>query len=214
MPLFDHLTPGPVVAANTVPVPYDGLNFTSFIYQNAGTVGLAQGVVPNSGAIYIANGPLGPTRTPGLSIKGTTTKSFDLQSFFYGCLIATETGQAQLATSCTFSVSGVLAGSGKAVAPVSFAFKPSSLTAAAMLEAKFDSAFSGLQSATVTVTSSGATVRHEIDLFGPLAGMKLIGEHSWLSMFLGRQFQVCDSLMKRKLMEAYVGYFNDLCFCY
>ncbi|KAL8952480.1 MAG: hypothetical protein Q9222_001621 [Ikaeria aurantiellina] len=155
---FDELEPGPIIAANTFPVPENGLNYSSFISQTAGTLGIAQGVVPTSGKIYIANGPLSPNRAPMLSIKGTNTKMFDLKSFYYGCLVANETAQAQLSTSCTFSVSGVKAESGSAVAPVTFKFSPSSLTNAAMHKATFGIAFAGLQSATVKILSSDATI--------------------------------------------------------
>lgn len=150
--------PGLVVELNTVPVPYKGINFTEFISQTAGTAGLLQGVVPQSGTIIIANGPLSPTQTPALSLTGTSTKKFDLRSFFYGCLVSTQLQEAQLSTACTFIVSGVKAGTAKAVAPVTFKFTPNSKTAAAMQKASFGPAFSGLQSATIQLLSSDVAV--------------------------------------------------------
>ncbi|KAL8864140.1 MAG: hypothetical protein Q9174_007453, partial [Haloplaca sp. 1 TL-2023] len=55
-------------------------------------------------------------------------------------------------------VSGKKAGSGKAVAPVSFKFTPNSLTAATMQKAQFGSSFSDLQSATVKILTSAPSV--------------------------------------------------------
>ncbi|KAI4188453.1 MAG: hypothetical protein L6R41_002132 [Letrouitia leprolyta] len=155
---FNNLTPSPIVAANTVPVPYLGLNFTSFIYQNAGIAGLAKGVVPQSGKIYIANGLLSPNRTPRLSIKGTNTRNFDLLSFYYGCLLVTENAQVQASKACTFEISGVKAPSGQSVGPNSFKYTPGSLTAATMEKATFDSTFVGLQSVSVKLTIPDAEV--------------------------------------------------------
>ena len=99
---------------------------------------------------------MSPSRTPGLSLS---TKRFDLQSFFCGCVAATELEEVQLSTACTFSLSGVKAGTGKAVAPVTFKFTPNSKTAAAMQKASFfGSAFSGPQPAIIQLLSSDGTV--------------------------------------------------------
>ena len=149
-------------------MPYKGLNYSSFIYQNPGTLGLAQGVIPNTQPIYIAsNGPLSPYRTPALSTKGTSTKSFDLISFYYGCLTTTETSQGQVATSCTFSISGVKASTGAAVAPVAFRFTPTLgvLLGSPMQKATLPSTFTGLRSATIQLLSSGILVCADLGRF-------------------------------------------------
>lgn len=155
---FDELTPGAVPVLNTVPVPYHNLNFSSLNYQAAGTDGIAPGVVPASEPNYAANGPLVASRTPMFTIQGTNATSFDLESFDYGCLVSDETENVQVSTACTFTVTGVKASGGATVGPTSFTFSPDSLTDAAMMEATFGSTWSGLEEATLALTSSPVTV--------------------------------------------------------
>ena len=87
-----------------------------------GTLGLSHGLILNTQPIYIANGPLSPYHTPVLSTQGTSNKSFDLIPFYYGCLTATETQQAQGAMSCNLSISEVKASTEAAVALVTLKF--------------------------------------------------------------------------------------------
>lgn len=155
---FDDLTSNPVPALNLVPVPYHNLNFSSFGFQAAGTDGIAAGVVPESAPNYAANGPLSPTRTPMFTTQGTNATSFDLETFDYGCLVATETENAHASTDCTFTVTGFKASNGAKVGPTSFQFSPNSLTSATMMEATFGGAYSGLKEVTLALTSSPATV--------------------------------------------------------
>ena len=139
---------------DTVPVPYQNLNFSSFNFQEAGTAGIAPGVVPQSAPNYAANGPLDPSRTPMFTIQGTNTTSFDLESFYYGCLAPTEVSNVQVSTNCTFTATGFKASNGAKVAPVSLTFAASSLTNAAMMEATFGITYSGLKEVTLALTSS------------------------------------------------------------
>ena len=156
---FDNLTASPVPVLNTLTVPYDNLNFSSFVFQSAGTAGLAAGVVPESKPNYIANGPLSPNRIPTFSIQGTGAASFDLQSFYYGCLDSTESANVQLSTKCTFTVTGFKASNGKAVGPpVSFSYTPGSETEAVMMKASFGSQYVGLKEARLALTASPVTV--------------------------------------------------------
>ena len=159
-PQFDDLTPNPVPSLNSVPVPYHNLNFSSFIFRAAGTDGIAAGVVPESAPNYAANGAVSRTRdpTPMFTIQGTNATSFDLGSFYYGCLTTTETENVQVSTACTFTVAGSKAGRGAQVGPTSFTFSPSSLTNAEMMEAAFGGAYRGLEEVTLALTSSSATV--------------------------------------------------------
>ena len=137
-----------------VPVPYQNLNFSSFNFQEAGTAGIAPGVVPQSAPNYAANGPLAPSRTPMFTIQGTNTTSFDLESFFYGCLAPTEVSNVQVSTNCTFTATALKASNGAKVGPVSLTFAASSLTNAAMMEATFGITYSGLKEVTLALTSS------------------------------------------------------------
>ena len=89
--------------------------------------------------------------------QGTNATSFDLESFYLGCLVATETSNAQVATACTVTVTGVKASGGAKVGPTSFTFSPDSLTNVTMVEAGFGSAYWGLKEATLAVTKSAAT---------------------------------------------------------
>ena len=65
----------------------------------------------------------------------------------------------QLATKCTFAVTGVKASNGKAVGPpVSFSYAPSSETEAGMMKASFGSQYGGLKEARLALTASPVTV--------------------------------------------------------
>ena len=137
-----------------VPVPYQNLNFTHFNFQEAGTAGIAPGVVPQSAPNYAANGPLDPSHTPMFTIQGTNATSFDLESFYYGCLTPAGTSNVQLSSNCTFRATGFKASNGAKVGPASLKFTASSLTNAKMMEATFGGTFSGLKQVTLALTSS------------------------------------------------------------
>ena len=122
--------------------------------------GTLSGVRPHSPPNYAANGPA--TEWPGTVIFtniNTNATSFDLQSFYFGCLVATDT---LLSTACGFTAGAYATGSGLHVGETSFEYKPGSLTNATMMEASFGSDFSGLEEVALTLTSSAATVENTI----------------------------------------------------
>ena len=143
-----------------MPVPYAGLNYSAFIYQSAGTDGIAQGVVPHSQPNYAANGAFARIRAgnPTLTIDGTNVTNFDLQSFWYGCYLTQPAEQAQLATSCSFTVTGTKAVGGSKTLPKAFNYAPTSTLSAAMVQATFDSTFKKLSSAEVELTAGNPTI--------------------------------------------------------
>ena len=122
--------------------------------------GTLSGVRPQSPPNYAANGPA--TDWPGevifTNIK-TNATSFDFHSFYYGCLVATNT---LLSTACAFTAGAYAAGSGVQVGSTSFAYQPGSSTNAAMMKASFGSTFNGLEEVALTLTSSAATVANTI----------------------------------------------------
>lgn len=122
--------------------------------------GTLSGVRPQSPPNYAANGPA--TDFPGNVIFtniNTNAKSFDLHSFYYGCLVATDT---LLSTACALTAGAYATGSGDHVGSRSFEYNPGSLTNATMMEASFGSTFSGLEEVALTLTSSAATVNNTI----------------------------------------------------
>ena len=156
---FDNLNTSVEPALSMVPVPYDGLNFTNFGLQPAGIDGLLPGVEPQSTPNYIVNGPRSRL-TGGLatfSVVGTSSASFKLSQFYYGCLVADQAQQAQLSTACTFTATGHTK-AGKTVPLKTFKYAPNSLTNASMELATFDPTWTGLTSVVLTLTKSPVTV--------------------------------------------------------
>lgn len=143
-----------------IPVPYKGLNFSSFGVLPAGIVGVLRGVVPNTPDNYIGNGPTERflDQLATVSIAGTKTLEFDLDQFYYGCLVADRVQQAQLSTACDFIVTGYTK-NGTTVGPKPFTFTPDNETNATMVLAAFDKTYwAGLTKVVLELTSSPVTI--------------------------------------------------------
>ena len=79
---------------------------------------------------------------------GSKLKSFDLHSFWFGCLLQSVEGAADTAVQCTISVAGFR--NGQEVAVASFTFSPTlGVLAVPMIEAELPSTFTTLQNATI-----------------------------------------------------------------
>jgi hypothetical protein len=155
---FDDLSPGPVALLNFIPVPYKYLNFSGYIYQSAGTAGIAPGVIPHSQPNYVGNGILGRTRAgnPTFTITGTRATSFDLKSFWYGCYTSQPLEQAQISTSCTLSVVGIKT-NGQFLPPKILNFQKQGSLTAEMEEATFDSTYTKLATVRIEPISAFPT---------------------------------------------------------
>lgn len=118
--------------------------------------GTLTGVRPHSPPNYAANGP--STEWPGIIFFtniNTNATSFDVRSFYFGCLVAADT---LLATACAIKVSAYQSGSGIDLGSTSFEFSPKSLTNATMVKASFGGLFKGLEQVVLNLTESAATV--------------------------------------------------------
>lgn len=129
---------------NTVKSPYRGLSYTGINYE---APGLVPGVVPQSAPNLAGTGLINQVTNPnrGISVNGTTTKSFDLIELYYGCLFSTRVTIFQIATPCKFIVTGYRNSGTVKVGPASFEFAPSSRTKASMNLGKFSAAFANLE---------------------------------------------------------------------
>jgi len=118
---FDDLEGGlPGSIVNPIPTPYKGLLFQGITYTtviNTGT-GLQPGIAPHSGANYGAINVLSQLQgTPMITANYPESKisSFQLESFYYACVVQLATGAAAIPTECNINVTGYQ-GSDNAVA--------------------------------------------------------------------------------------------------
>ncbi len=155
-PQFDDIPANPVPSLSPIPDPYHDLGLV-FVYNMQGT---HSGVRPHSPPNYLANGPA--TTWPGtvfFTNINTNATSFDVDSFYFGCLVVTN---PLLSTACGISAAAYATGSGVNVGSKSFAFKPDSSTSATMVKANFGGVFNGLEQVALTLTSSAAAVNSTI----------------------------------------------------
>ena len=96
--------------------------------------------------------------------QDTTIDHFDLSSFFFGCVVGLDNGQADPAISCTVTATCVNP-AGKTVASQSFNFMSNGGLVQNMVEAK-PSGFKGCQFVSfVTASAAGATTGTAMDTF-------------------------------------------------
>lgn len=81
---------------SAIPVPYKGLNYTTLKVSDDNNGGLTSAQSKPYFAILSAQ------EFPYVTIQGTPTKSFNLESFYFGCFDSRSLG----ATSCEFTVTG------------------------------------------------------------------------------------------------------------
>lgn len=189
---FDDLSPALQAALSRIPVPYKGINFSAFGLEDPGiplflnqiddllngvflpwvipdglaTSPILDGVVPNTGSIYLVNGPRrrltqGP---PNFNIVGTDTKSFALISFYFGCLLNTEAQQVQVAMSCDIKVTGVKKDNGGVVGPKTFTFAKTKLNVSPMaLASSFGNNFTDLMQVNIEIVTAPLLVTLVVD---------------------------------------------------
>jgi hypothetical protein len=84
--------------------------------------------------------------------QGSNTKSFDLHELYFGCVLATEEGLANVLTACTVKITGYRASD--IVDEHTFDFKPPALQVVADLErAPLPATFRNLETVTFETTS-------------------------------------------------------------
>ena len=132
---------------NPLPVPYKFLNFKNL---GIGTPGLLNatnpGVRPKSLPNEVGNGPRRRLQDgmPSITVTGTTTPSFRLKKFYFGCLAQSDVQQAPIAGPCNITVSGTKKNGGK-LGPKKFVFDPKLVvTNAPMALAEFDTSWTTL----------------------------------------------------------------------
>ncbi|KAI5362756.1 hypothetical protein Slin14017_G064370 [Septoria linicola] len=108
---FDDLTGIPGSIVNDIPTPYKGLDYVGIGFTtviSTGT-GLQPGISPHSGLNYAAINLLTQQQgTPTLTTyyPGSNIDSFDLESFYFGCVVQLATGAAAVPTACNVQITG------------------------------------------------------------------------------------------------------------
>ncbi|KAK3080523.1 hypothetical protein LTS18_000557 [Coniosporium uncinatum] len=135
---FDDLTNPTPLTSTTEINQYKKLDYSGFVLGTLGAAGItAAGIVPQSSpnvALFAAN-TMVLYGTPTLSTSGTSSKAFDLNSFYFGCVVASEETAASLPAACTINIKGYNL-SGKQVQSQSFSFQPNGLVQSQMVKAK------------------------------------------------------------------------------
>ncbi|KAL2047815.1 hypothetical protein ABVK25_011316 [Lepraria finkii] len=116
--------------------PYDHLSYFNLTVSHGGHGAHARGLIPHTKPNYAIAGPYpSPYITaPKINISGTKTTSFDLTSFWAGCLVANNTQSGYAATSCKFTVDCLTPGGFGHEGPFLYTYTPNSATAAAMTQ--------------------------------------------------------------------------------
>ncbi|KAI9833517.1 MAG: hypothetical protein M1826_007131 [Phylliscum demangeonii] len=122
---FDDLT-APLLVSPPVPTPYQQLRFGTFSVAPVQPAVIA--LLPHSSPNYAASGVRGQTLngqnpTIDFAYPGSTLKSFDVSSFYFGCTLDTQV-TAVPAIACTVQVTGKKAGTGATVGPKLVNFVP------------------------------------------------------------------------------------------
>ena len=157
----------PVAPLNTLGV-YKGLSYNAFVVSQT-LVGVAPGVPPHSLKNSIAT-----TQVTSQALQGTPSiavdlsskvVSYDLFSFWFGCVLPLAQSSVNTATQCTILVAGFDVNN-KEKAAATFTFTPiaTQLTNTPMILAKLPSIFTGLRNVTV-VQSNPTTQVLKIDSF-------------------------------------------------
>lgn len=94
-----------------------------------------------------------------VSRTGTNTKSFSLESFYFGCEVIAAQSAAEVPAACSLTVSGTRAGGLPNVTPQTFNFKPTGALVSQQRSVKL-SGFTNLE----TVTFSLPTVQNVADI--------------------------------------------------
>jgi hypothetical protein len=106
---FDDLPQIPGTVLNPIPTPYKGLLFQGATYATFVRTGLLPGVEPHSGNNYAAIGvasELGGTPMLTTNYQSSKIQSFQLESFYFSCLVQALNGATAVPSACNINVSG------------------------------------------------------------------------------------------------------------
>lgn len=138
-----------------VPTPYKGLNFSNFYlqkdvqaYRNSKIL-----IAPSSPYFAIADSD----HDAYVSIDGTKTKSFDLDSFYFGCFDS----RSQAVRFCNFTVTGLNAQDGRHQGPVLLLYAKPIVNFSAPME-KFQIGWSGLKAFYIDLVTDVATLARTV----------------------------------------------------
>jgi hypothetical protein len=164
---FDDLTGVPGLIFNPIPIPYMGLLFQGAQFTTivrTGT-GLVPGVVPHSGNNYAGinvASQLGGTPMLTTNYPSSNIASFQLESFYFGCVVQLANGATAVPTACNINVTGYkgndnTVSSSTQVCSQSYSYNPT--TALSLQQQAFgkfdDCAWKDLQFAVITFTLPG-----------------------------------------------------------
>lgn len=176
---FDDLTGIPGNAFNTIPTPYKGLLYQGQTFSTVvKTGGLLPGVAPHSGVNYAVIGlPTMLAGTPMLSTNypESNIASFQLESFYFGCVIQLANGATAVPSACDINITGYkgsdnTVAASQQVCSQSYQYNPT--TALALQQQAFgkfsDCAGKDIQFATIQFTLPGGSAA-----LGPLSSLTL-----------------------------------------
>lgn len=107
---FDDLLQIPGSVLNPIPVPYKGLFFQGATYATVISTGLLPAIPPHSGknyaAVGVASETLGGTAMLTTNYPSSNTTSFQLQSFYFGCVLQALNGATAAPAACNINISG------------------------------------------------------------------------------------------------------------
>lgn len=140
------------------------------LIETTGAGTTVTGVIPNSEPNMAAFGPLDTTTleqgTPSMTTvySDSTITYFDLQSFYYGCVVTSAETVEGVPESCTITVTGYNT-NGQEVASQTFAFNSNGGVQQQMQQAVLSSSFKHLQHAdfSVNTATGNATTSGLID---------------------------------------------------
>ncbi|KAF2127399.1 hypothetical protein P153DRAFT_358991 [Dothidotthia symphoricarpi CBS 119687] len=134
---FDDLTGVPGVILNTIPTPYKGLLYQGTAFTTVVRTGttVQPGVTPHSGLNYGAiNVASQLSGTPMLTTNYASSKieSFQLESFYFGCVLQLGQGATAVPTACNINVTGYkgsdnTVSASKQVCSQSYSYNPTSI---------------------------------------------------------------------------------------
>lgn len=151
---FDDLTTVPEVPLLTPTGEYKQLDFENFEVVQLGVGGLVLiGIIAQSPPNVIGNGLQDSLlQGPPVIKTGKGVKSFDLESFYFGCVLDTAASAASVPPACKLTVNGFDA-HGKKIADQDFQFTPKGLKSP-MAHAKLSSKFRGLDHVTFSTSTA------------------------------------------------------------
>jgi len=146
--------PDPNTGSSTVPTPYKGLNYFGAYLTNPNVPSAPPPIIPNSSPYYVT-GQAG--KGLGVATDGTTTESFNLDSFYVGCFDARD----QEVLYCNFTVTGFNAADERHQGPYLFTFDEPITDFKAPME-KFSVHWTGLEAFDLRVIADDATLARTV----------------------------------------------------